>query len=48
MRKKSLRGEQILQHTWVSYIKDETDVTNPIQMEAELSYAMAVMEQKVG
>ena len=35
---KSTRGE-ILQQLWLSFIKDEIDVTNPIQTKAELSYA---------
>ena len=36
--------EKILQQLWVSYIKDATDMTNPIQTNTELSYAMALMD----
>ena len=36
--------EQILQQLWVLYMKEDVDVTNPIQTRAELSYAVAVMD----
>ena len=36
--------EKILQQLWVSYIKDEIDVTNTIQAKAALTYAMAAMD----
>ena len=37
----------IPQQLWLSFIKDEIDVTNPIQTKAELSYATAGMD-KIG
>ena len=44
---KSARA-RIPQQLWVSCIKDETDVMNPIQTKVELSYAVAVMDNIVG
>ena len=38
----SLR-EQVLTQVWKLYVKDELDVTNLVQTEAQFSYAMAVM-----